>query len=263
MSGWETKIFDNDFALDVKTDFVNLIGVGMSIEEIEDFIMQYQPQIDDDDSCAFWTALAKIEWDYGLLQENTKKKAQYVIKTFPDNHLYISEKDQEKRSQELEKLYLQLDTINEKPRKIRKTYVYRISWKVGDIFAYPLDNQYVYIHIVGIKRLKHRIDSLSKDEVFIKIFRKSSKELLDIKAFYSIFLLKYKRINTGQFEWSYIQRLWCTGKREQQRLEKKLTYIGNYPVKVKQHYLDSGVVCWNYSYDELENTLRKLFYLDK
>ena len=92
MSGWETKIFDNDFALDVKTDFVNLIGVGMSIEEIEDFIMQYQPQIDDDDSCAFWTALAKIEWDYGLLQENTKKKAQYVIKTFPDNHLYISEK---------------------------------------------------------------------------------------------------------------------------------------------------------------------------
>ena len=52
--------------------------------------MQYQPQIDDDDSCAVLTALAKIVWDYGLLEKKTRKKAQYVIKTLPDNHLYIS-----------------------------------------------------------------------------------------------------------------------------------------------------------------------------
>lgn len=262
MSGWGTKIFDNDFALDVKTDFVNLIGIGMPIEEIEDFILKYQPQMDDDDSCAFWTALAKIEWGYGLLQENTKRKAQHVIKTFPDSHLYMEKKDQEKRSQELEKLYLQLDTTNEKPRKIRKTYVYRTSWKVGDIFAYPLDNQYVYIYIVGVKRLKHRIEQMSKDEVFIKVFKKSSNNLLDIKEFNSILFKKYKQIGTGLFEWSYIQKLWCTGKREQQRFEQKLIYIGNCPVKVKQQYLNSGVVCWNYSYDELENTLRKIFHVN-
>ena len=258
MSGWGTKIFDNDFALDVKTDFVNLIGVGMSIEEIEDFIMQYQPQIDDDDSCAFWTALAKIEWDYGLLQENTKRIAQHVIKTFPDSHLYISEKDQVKRSQELERLYLQLDTINEKPRKIRKTYVYRTSWKVGDIFAYPLDNQYVYIHIVGIKRLKHRIEQMSKDAIFIKIFRKPSQQLLDIKSFKPRFYKrrKYQSFKSDFFGWRYIRRIWYTGIRKQQQLEKKLIYIGNQPVKVKPRYLDENCEMTS---DEFENILLKLF----
>lgn len=261
MSGWGTKIFDNDFALDVKTDFVNLIGIGMPIEEIEDFILKYQPQMDDDDSCAFWTALAKIEWDYGLLQENTKRKAQHVIKTFPDSHLYMNEKDQEKRSQELEKLYLQLDTINEKPRKIRKTYVYRTSWKVGDIFAYPLDNQYVYIHIVGIKRLKHRIEQLSRDRVFIKIFRKKSDQLLDIKAFKPKFLKKrqYKPLSNRFFEYGYVEWLWCTGKREQQRLEKKLIYIGNQPVKINQRCNYDSSVSSKYSFNEFEKTLRELF----
>ena len=66
MSGWGTKIFDNDFALDVKTDFVNLIGVGMSIEEIEDFIISKKYPVNTFYSWAFPRCLRRSAQCYKI-----------------------------------------------------------------------------------------------------------------------------------------------------------------------------------------------------
>ena len=43
MSAWGTKIFDNDFAQDLKSDFVELIGTGMDISEIEKYLLIEAP----------------------------------------------------------------------------------------------------------------------------------------------------------------------------------------------------------------------------
>lgn len=34
MSAWDTKIFNNDLALDIKADFIEMISINMSIKEI-------------------------------------------------------------------------------------------------------------------------------------------------------------------------------------------------------------------------------------
>lgn len=73
MSAWGTKIFDNDLALDIKTDFIEMLSVNMSINEIENNLLSY---ISNDDEaevlCPFWTALSDLEWQYGILQEKSK-----------------------------------------------------------------------------------------------------------------------------------------------------------------------------------------------
>lgn len=257
MSGWGTKIFDNDLALDVKNDFQDLLGLGM---KIEDYILKYKPLMKDDDCCAFWSALAKIEWDYGLLQERTKNNAKYVINHFSDVHLYREEKDQKRREKELKELCLQLESINEKPKRKRKTFAYRTTWKEGDIFAYPIDDKYIYIHIIEINRKEHKIEQLAVDEVFIKIFEKTSHKLLSIKDFES-YLRKYKVIESlGAISGRKAQKLWCLGKREKERFEKKLCYIGN--KKVRLQYSDLKTVCWDYKYSEFEKFLKKEFGLE-
>ena len=79
MSAWGTKIFDNDLALDMKTDFIEMLSINMSIKEIELNLLSY---ISNDDEaevlCPFWTALSDLEWQYGILQEKTKEKAKYL-----------------------------------------------------------------------------------------------------------------------------------------------------------------------------------------
>lgn len=98
MSAWGTKIFDNDFALDIKTDFIEMFSINMDILEIEKYLLEY---ISNDEEaevlCPFWTALAELEWQYGVLQEETKEKAKYIILNKSDSDCYIEQKNKEKR----------------------------------------------------------------------------------------------------------------------------------------------------------------------
>lgn len=64
MSATNVKIYGNDMALDVKTDFISLYGLGKSVDEINAYILQYQPADEDEDACAFWSALALVAWEY-------------------------------------------------------------------------------------------------------------------------------------------------------------------------------------------------------
>lgn len=262
MSAWGYKIFDNDLALDMKTDFIEMLSINMSIKEIENHLLSY---ISNDDEaevlCPFWSALSDLEWQYGVLQEETKEKAKYIILNKPDIDSYIEQKDKVKRKEELEKLYKKLDTINHKIKKKRTVFVYRTEWEQGDIFAIPLKGKYVYIHIVGKKRQNHRIKELAGDAIYIKVFDIITVELLDMSAFYKRFFHKigYKKINNCKGEDKELERLWCVGKREKISLEKKVIKIGN--KKVKQRVSDSVSIYWQFK--ELENTLVKLFDMNE
>ncbi|HBF0031524.1 TPA: hypothetical protein KOS20_004410 [Clostridioides difficile] len=258
MSAWGTKIFDNDLALDMKTDFIEMFSINMSIKEIELNLLSY---ISNDDEaevlCPFWTALSDLEWQYGILQEKTKEKAKYIILNKPDIDSYIQQEDKVKRKEELEKLYKKLDTINQKIKKKRTVFVYRTEWEQGDIFAIPLNGKYVYIHIVGKERKNHRIKELAIDAIYIKVFNILTVELLDARAFHKRFFHKigYKKINNEKGEDRELERLWCVGKREKISLEKKVIKIGN--KKVKQRINGRVSIYWQFK--ELENTLAKLF----
>ena len=67
MSAISVKIYGNDMALDVKTDFLDLYGIDKSVDYINEYILNYQPDDDEEDACSFWSALALVEWELAKL----------------------------------------------------------------------------------------------------------------------------------------------------------------------------------------------------
>lgn len=257
MSGTSVKIFGNDMAQDVKTDFCELYGIGKSVDEINEYILEYKPDDEDEDACAFWSALALVEWEYGVLTEDIKNKTEYIIKNKSDENLFNKEKDAEARKRELEKLINTINTVNLTPKKRKKTYVYRTSWKVGDVLALPLYGKYVYFHVCGVERDSRKIEELEQDSVYVKVFDIVSEQLLAIKAFRpKIFhKLKYKKLDIHRD--CFVKSLWSVGIKEQNDLESKMIYIGTLPTK----YETTKSVYADFQFQRVENTLIELFNL--
>ena len=200
MSGTSAKIFGNDMAMDVKADFDALYGIGKSLDEIHEYIFSYQPDDDDEDACAYWSALALIEWEYGILEETIKNKAISIIKNHNNYYLYDNAKNQKARQEELAKLVTILSKSNESPRKPKKTYIYRCPYKVGDVLALPIKNKYVYLHISSITRKKKKIKELEGDDMCVKVFDKVSDSLLTIDEFKTNVLNRNQYMNLDKWK---------------------------------------------------------------
>ena len=86
MGTWETAIFSDDTASDVRDGFRDLIGEGLSTEQATDKLLrQYAPSLDDpDDGPPFWLGLAVTQWKSGRLLERVKEKALEIIDTGAD-----------------------------------------------------------------------------------------------------------------------------------------------------------------------------------
>ncbi|MDE6476179.1 MAG: hypothetical protein K2L08_04930 [Erysipelotrichaceae bacterium] len=257
MSATSVKIYGNDMALDVKEDFLDLYGVGKSIEEINQYILAYRPNDEDEDACAFWSALAFIQWEYGVLTSAIKEKAEEVIQNHSDAYLFFEKKLQEKRVEELQTLIKKLNTINQNPKKRKKTFVYQTNWKQGDILAVPVLNKFAYLHICGVERKRHKISELESDQVFVQVFDELSDNVLTIQDFESKLSLKNQYMILDRFTKSTVKALWCVGIRERNALEKKAIFIGNLPIK----YQTSKSVYVDFQFCEIENTLATLFNL--
>lgn len=254
MSATSAKIYGNDIALDVKADFCTLYSVGKTVDEINEYILAYQPDDNDEEACAFWAALALVEWEYGVLLDDIKEKAKYIIKNKSDISLF-DEKNATIRENELEKLYQKLDTENITLKKRKKIFVYRTIWHEGDILALPLYEKYVYIHVCAINRTKRKIKELEQDQVFVRIFDKVSDELLDINYFESSIFKRLKYKNLDIYSDCFTKRLWCAGIREKRTLESKLIYVGNLPTSREQ----TNRVYSDFQFKKIENTLLQLF----
>lgn len=89
MSAWGIEIFDNDFAMDLKTDFTEMLGIGISIDDIEKQLLKDAPMENDEYECIYWSSLTSLEWDYGVLNDYIKNKTKYIIKNRPDYQLFL------------------------------------------------------------------------------------------------------------------------------------------------------------------------------
>ena len=86
----------------------------------------------------------------------------------------------------------------------------------------------MYIHIVGVNRVNKRIECLSPDYVYIKVFDIVSDELLTMKVFNKkIFRLNYKQLSNDKKKNNYVEQIWCLNQREQKNFEKDIVYIDN------------------------------------
>ena len=63
------KVFDSDFANDIRTQYTDALRRGEdSCNVTQQLIIDYDMELlDDDDAPIFWLSLADVQWDMGRL----------------------------------------------------------------------------------------------------------------------------------------------------------------------------------------------------
>ena len=140
MGAWNTSLYGNDTARDVKGDYVHKLRSGKSDQEaMEAMLVEYERTKDDEDEGPlFWLALADTQWEYGRLTEPVREKALQLLAQGVDQ-----ERWSEAGAEKLEAWNETCRALGEKlrspqpPRKrIRPYKLYQCPWALGDVFAY-------------------------------------------------------------------------------------------------------------------------------
>ena len=142
MGTWGKGLFDNDFAADVRADYIDKLKFGRTAEEASEEMIRENSGIigDEEEEPLFWFALAAVEWEYGRLQENVKERA-----------LCFTDHDGgQERWGDLEKewrqtvLDLKETLLSAQPpvKRVRKIKAYENDWELGSVFAYRFNSPY-------------------------------------------------------------------------------------------------------------------------
>jgi len=159
-------IFSDDLACDIRSEFRELIGDGLSPQEATDKIIADYTQsgtpTDPDEGPTFWIALAATQWKCGRLLDSVKAKALSSIE--PDLNRWrasavgdaaAAEKLVARRKAALDKFKAQLLSPQPKPTKIPKTYHDRTDWEIGHLVSYRLNStRFIVVRVIGIE--EHR-----------------------------------------------------------------------------------------------------------
>jgi hypothetical protein len=140
MGAWGTSIFSDDNAADLREDYRDLIGSGLSGPEATDrLIGQWQPDGNDRYFVAtFWLALALTQWKCGRLEERVKARALAAILDGSAIEPWHRSKDEARRRAVLEKVRAQLQTPPPARTKIKRRILCSCDWEPTELVAYTL-----------------------------------------------------------------------------------------------------------------------------
>lgn len=140
------KIIDIDDAYDIYNTIVGRYKNGENIAKIIEDILNDENNfcIDDFYTEIYWTAFAYSLWKIGHLPEDIKNKTLKIIEKGADKFwLEIDSKALKQRQKVLDKLAIQLQSVNPKPLKVPKAKTKREPYfKVGDVLVVQFENEY-------------------------------------------------------------------------------------------------------------------------
>jgi hypothetical protein len=146
MGTWGAKLYQDDVAQDVRDQFKDLLRRGKTAEEItNNLVSEYAHSINDqDDGPVFWFALADTQWELGRLLPEVKKQAVAWLDKGGDLAKWQVENPKLAvvREKALDELRRKLNTPQPPEKKISQYRLYKCEWKIGDVFAYPLESNY-------------------------------------------------------------------------------------------------------------------------
>jgi hypothetical protein len=152
MGTWGVALFSDDLAADLRNDFRDLIGEGMTANAVvKHLTKEYSSSLHDPDEAAvFWLALAATGWRLGLLDDDVRKNAMRVIESGQDLARWENSSDRRKREQVLAKLRLQLDSPPPVGKSIPRTSKSASNWQVGEIVGFRLlSSRWVLLRVIG------------------------------------------------------------------------------------------------------------------
>ena len=144
MGIWGLGLYQNDIALDIKSDFEEQYNAGKTVEEItETLLKNYKVNAyTSDERSFFWMALADLQYNYGMLMPSVRNNALYWIANDSSLFNYQSMDDAEKsqRGIVLNCLYQKLTSPSPPQKKVKTKKLYQCKWHIGDVFAYKLES---------------------------------------------------------------------------------------------------------------------------
>jgi hypothetical protein len=152
MGAWGVAVFSDDLAADVRGDFRDLIGEGLTIVQAVDRLMsEYQPSLNDPEEMpVFWIALASAQWKLGRLEDRTKQKALDVIETGKDLKRWDDPKHREKRAAVLAKVRNELLSPQPPPRRVPRRVKSANVWSIGEIVGFRLlSGKWTLMRVIG------------------------------------------------------------------------------------------------------------------
>lgn len=152
MGAWSTRIFDDDGAADIISEYRILLGYGLSPEKAYKLIQDrfYQEYVGGDEEDVYWLSIALYQWQKGILMEKVKGGA---IRCIDDEEYLERWKDSGRKVYEKRKQVLQtlkdklLHEINpvKKVAKCPAYYRSKTKWNVGDLLAYRMLEKYPHL----------------------------------------------------------------------------------------------------------------------
>lgn len=152
MGTWGTAIYSDDLATDVRADFRELIGDGLTPgEATERLKAEYSLSLNDPDEMpVFWIALALAQWKLGRLEESTKQTALQVIDDGTDLARWKDEKDRAKRALVLAKVRAELISASPPAKRVPQTIKEANDWEVGETIGFQLlSGRWTMFRVIG------------------------------------------------------------------------------------------------------------------
>jgi len=140
MGTWGTGLFSDDLAADVREEFRDLIGEGLTTEgAVSRLQREYKSSLrDPDEESVFWLALADTGWRLGRLDNTVLKNALRVIDSGQDLTRWEYDADRKKREQVLAKLRTKLQSTPPAPKQVAKAIKSSNEWKTGEVIGFRL-----------------------------------------------------------------------------------------------------------------------------
>jgi hypothetical protein len=152
MGTWGTALYSNDLAADLRDDFRDLIGDGLSsTEAVNRLRTNYSSSLRDaDEASVFWLALADTGWRIGRLDEQVRQNALSIIDSGQDLKRWENSGNRTKREQVLAKLRARLLTPQPAPKHIAKPFRAASDWKLGEVVGFQLvSGRWVLLRVIG------------------------------------------------------------------------------------------------------------------
>lgn len=138
MGTWNTGIFDNDEASDVRVGFRELIGSGLDADQATHRLIDAYSEwfVDAPETTNAWLALALAQWKVGRLLDWVRDRAIRVIDEGADLQTWEDSEGIEKRRQVLSKTRAILLSEQRAPVRIRAEPKPMSPFLPGDILRY-------------------------------------------------------------------------------------------------------------------------------
>lgn len=152
MGAWGTGIFQDDTAADVRDEYRDHIGNGLSGHEATARILKNytSSRAESDEAGVVWLALAATQWKLGRLDEETLQHALHVIDSGSDLKKWDGMKDFAARKVALEKLRAQITSPQPPAKKIERRVLCECQWKVGELIALRLlSGKLTVLRVIG------------------------------------------------------------------------------------------------------------------